>query len=178
MGTMTTRVVSLTAEEVVPGMSVTVDGRAHLVLFLLPRRRGWPLAARVTHEPPCWLCEAPLVWHPGGWTCSCCHDTPSADALAAWAAEHVADGTRAGRARRETARRQRRADRWRAQLGIPAAAMPTDSDFHAAANAGAWRRAELLARIALYDGHRLTAAARDAWRERRDRARLGAARGE
>ena len=54
--------------------------------------------------------------------------------------------------------------------------MPTDQDFHAAANVGNWRRAELVARLALLDGHRLSQDQRAAWRERRDAARRGVAR--
>ena len=173
---MTTRVVAVTAAAV-PGLSVTVDGRAHLVLYLLPRRHG-PQQARVTPEPSCGICEAPLVWRAGGWSCIGCRDTPSTEALAAWAAEHVADGARAGRARREGDRRQRRTARWRAELEIPPGVLPTAADFHAAANAGAWRLAELVARIALEAGHRLSVAQRAAWRERRDAARRGAARRE
>ena len=172
---MTTQVVSVPAAAA-PGQTVTVDGRAHLVLHLLPRLPGRPPTARVTRNPPCWLCEAALVWCPGGWTCCGCHDTPSVDALAAWAAEHIADGSRAGKARRETDRRRRRSDRWRAELGIPPGAQPTDQDFHAAANAGNWRRAELLARLALLDGHHLSYHQRAVWRERRDAARRGVAR--
>ena len=169
---MTTRDVSLAAAAA-PGSTVTVAGRAYLILHLLPQVAGRPLAARVTREPPCRLCQAPLVWRPGGWSCSACRATPSADILAAWAAEHVADGSRAGKARRETERRQRRTDRWRAELGIPPGVLPTDHDFHAAANVGNWQRAELVARIVLQDGHRLSAAERAAWRERRDAARRG-----
>ena len=169
---MTTRVVSVPAA-VAPGQTVTVDGRSYLVLHLLPQVAGRPPAARVTQEPFCRLCEAPLVWRPGGWRCSGCRDTPDAATLAAWAAEHVADGARLGKARREADRRHRRADRWRTEIGFPAGDLPTDQDFHAAANVGAWRRAELLARIALQDGHRLSAAERAAWRERRDAARRG-----
>ena len=66
--------------EAVPGLTVTVDGRAHLVLYLLPRRRG-PQQARVTEEPSCGICEAPLVWRAGGWSCSGCSHTPSSEAL-------------------------------------------------------------------------------------------------
>ena len=55
------------------------------------------------------------------------------------------------------------ADRWRAEL-----------DFHAATNAGDWRRAEQLALVALQDGD-LTEAERYAWRERCDVARRGIA---
>ena len=88
----------------------------------------------MTREPPCRLCQAPLIWTAHGWTCSDCRDSPSAAALAAWAAEHGADGRRAGKARREADRRPRRADRWRSELGIPAGVLPTDADFHAAAN--------------------------------------------
>ena len=174
---MTTRVVSVTAETA-PGQTVTVHGHAYLVLHLLPQVSGRPLTARVTREPPCRLCEASLVWRPGGWACSGCHDSPDAETLAAWAAEHVADGARAGKARREADRRYRRADRWRAEIGFPAGVLPTDQDFHDAAHTGDWRRAELLARIALQDGHRLSDAARAPWRERRDAARRGAARRE
>ena len=147
------------------------------MLYLLPRRRG-TRQARVTHEPSCGICEAPLVWRAGGWSCSGCRDTPSTEALAAWAAEQVADGARSGRTRREGDRRQRRTARWRAELGISPGVLPTAADFHAAANAGAWRRAELVARIALEDGHRLSAVERATWRERRDAARRGAARRE
>ena len=164
--------------EAAPGLTVTVHGHAYLVLHLLPQVSGRPLAARVTRDPPCRLCEAPLIWRPGGWTCSGCHDTLSVAALAAWAAQHVADGSRDGKAHRETDRRRRRSDRWRAELGIPPGALPTDADFHAAANVGNWRRAELVARIALQDGHRLSDAERTAWRERRDAARRGAARSD
>lgn len=64
--------------------------------------------------------------------------------------------------------RRRRAERRRAELGLPPGALPTDSDYHRAAHAGDWKRAELLARIALEDGARLTAVERAAWRERRD----------
>ena len=164
------------AAEAAPGMTVTVNGYAYLVLHLLPQLAGRPPAARVTRDPPCRLCEAPLVWHPGGWACTGCRDTPDVAVLAAWAAEHVADGERAGNARREAERRHRRADRWRAEIGFPAGVLPTDADFHAAANVAAWRRAELVARLALLDGHRLSQDQRAAWRERRDAARRGAAR--
>ena len=174
---MTTRVVSLAAAAA-PGSTVTVAGRAYLILHLLPQVSGRPPAARVTREPPCRLCEASLLWRPGGWTCSACRDTPSTDILAAWAAEHVADGSRAGMARRDAERRFRRTDRWRAELGFPPGVLPSAADFHAAANTGNWQRAELVARIVLQDGHRLTAAERAAWRERRDTARRGAARRE
>ena len=172
---MTTQVVSV-ADEAAPGLTVTVNGFAHLVLHLLPRLPGRPPAARVTRDPPCRLCEAPLVWRPGGWACSGCHDSPDAETLAAWAAEHVADGSRAGKARRDADRRLRRVDRWRAELGLAPGALPTDWDYHSAAQASDWPRALLLARLALHDGARLTAAERAAWRERRDAARRGAAR--
>ena len=72
---MTTRVVSVTAAAA-PGLTVTVDGRAHLVLHLLPRLRGRPQVARVTREPPCRLCQAPLIWTAHGWTCSDCRHVP------------------------------------------------------------------------------------------------------
>ena len=128
----------------------------------------------MTHEPA----ASALLWRRGGWTCSGCRDTPSSEALAAWAAEHVADGARAGRARREGDHRRRRTDRWRAELGFPPGVLPTDADFHAAANVGAWRRAELVARSALEDRSRLSAVERATWRERRDAARRGATRRE
>ena len=54
----------------------------------------------------------------------------------------------------------RRTDRWRAELEFPPGVLPTAADFHAAANVGNWQRAELVARIVLQDGHRLSAAAR------------------
>ena len=140
--------------------------RAHLVLHLLPRLRGRSLAACVTSSPLCRLCEAPLLW---AWWCSSCRDTPTSAELVDWCREHLQDASRAGKARREGRRRD--AERWRAELGIPPGALPTDWDYHAADNAHDWRRAELLARIALQDGDRLTAVERATWRDRRDVAR-------
>ena len=60
---MVTRVVNGPAGAA-PGRTVTVDGRAYLVLHLLPSIEGRALAARVTRDPPCRLCEAPMVWRP------------------------------------------------------------------------------------------------------------------
>ena len=167
---MTTRVVSVPASTAA-GRTVTVDGRAHLVLHLLPRINGRPLAARVTRNPPCRLCEAPLIWAASGWWCSCCRDTPTSEELADWCREHLQDAARTGRARRDAARRKRRAERWRAEVGIPPGALPTDWDYDRAAQARDWMSAELLTRIALEDGDRLTHVERAAWRDRRDAAR-------
>ena len=71
---MVTRVVSVPAGAA-PGRTVTVDGRAYLVLHLLPSIEGRALAARVARDPPCRLCEAPMVWRPGGWCCSVLAET-------------------------------------------------------------------------------------------------------
>ena len=171
-----TRVVSV-PEGAAAGDTVTVDGRAHLVLHLLPRIRGRSLAARVTRNPPCRLCEAALLWASSGWWCSSCRDTPTSAELVEWSREHLQDAKRAGKARREGGRRWQRAERWRAELGIATGALPTDWDYHTAASARDWKRAELVARIALQDGARLTAVERAAWRERRDVARRYAAGG-
>ena len=167
---MTTHVVSV-PDSAAAGRTVTVDGRAHLVLHLLPRIRGRSLAARATRSPPCRLCEAPLIWAAAGWWCSGCRDTPTSEELAAWCREHLQDSARTGRARREVDRRRRRAERWRAELGIPPGALPSDGDFHRATHVGDWKRAEMLARIALEEGGRLTPMERAAWRDRRDLAR-------
>ena len=50
-----------------------------------------------------------------------------------------------------------------------------EQDFHSATHALDWHRAEQLALAALQEGE-LSAAERDAWRERRDAARRGIAR--
>ena len=73
------------------------------------------------------------------------------EALEQWCAEHVRDGGRLGRARREAARRDRRAARWREQEGLPADA-DLDDLFVRASGAGDWDRALRLARIALHEG--------------------------
>ena len=90
-----------------------VDGRPAVVLFILPRLVGRPPAGRVTHAPPCRLCEAPLQWHlpAGRWRCSECADTPSAAHLEEWAREHVRDGSRAGKGRRDRGTRSRQVAR-------------------------------------------------------------------
>ena len=92
---MTTRVVSV-PDGAAFGSTVTVDGRTHLVLHLLPRIRGRPLAACVTSSPPCRLCEAPLIWAVAGWWCSSCRDTPTSEELAAWCREHQQDAAHTG----------------------------------------------------------------------------------
>ena len=93
---MTTRMVPVPRCE--PGDTVMVDGVPALVLFLLPRLAGRPLAARVTHDPPCRLCEAPLRWElpRRTWYCTECSDVPSTETLADWAREERRGrGTRA-----------------------------------------------------------------------------------
>lgn len=169
---MDTTVAVSVPTETRPGASVLVEGRAGLVLHLLPRIEGRPLAARVTFEPPCRLCEAALQWDRAaqGWRCSGCGDAPTTAALAAWAAEHTRDGVRAGTTRRRRENKQRRRERWCRDLGLPADAVPRDADYHEAAQAGTWHRALTLARIAL-ESPGLSPEARAAWRQRRDVAR-------
>ena len=94
---MTTRVLSAPARTR-PGATLLLDDAPHLVLHL----PGRALAARLTADPPCRLCEAPLQWAPPArrWECPECADVPTTEQLADWAREHVRDGVRAGRARR------------------------------------------------------------------------------
>lgn len=131
---MTTRVVPV-SPVAAPGRSVYVEGRPALVLYVLPRVEDRPLTARVTHAPPCRLCEAPLTWDRTGWRCPKCDDTPTAEDLEDWCREHVADGVRAGNARRDRDRRARQVAR-----GAPGAAAVLR---HEAATGGAPSRAYL-----------------------------------
>ena len=139
-----------------PGDTVMVNGRAALTLHLLPRLAGRPPAARVTHDPPCRLCEAALRWELAArrWRCSECADAPAAEVLAAWAREHTADGVRAGRTRRRGVSRQRQIAR-----GAPGAAAVLR---RAAADGGALSRAALLAGVAGAERRALQWALRDA----------------
>ena len=150
---MTTRVVPVPRCD--PGATVTVDGRPALVLFLLPRLPGRPLAARVTHAPPCRLCEAPLRWRLPArrWKCSECGDRPTAEHLADLVREHVADGVRHGRARRERETRARQVAR-----GAPGAAAVL---LRAAADGGAPSRAYLSDRLTGAERRALRWALRD-----------------
>jgi len=150
---MTTRVVPVPRCE--PGDTVMVDGRPHLVLFHLPRLAGRPLAARVTHDPPCRLCEAPLRWElpRRTWCCPDCHDTPTREHLQEWCREHVADGVRAGKARRDRDRRTRQVAR-----GAPGAGAVL---LRAAATGGAPSRAYLADRLAGAERRALRWALRD-----------------
>ena len=118
-----------------------VDDHPFVLLHLLPRLVGQPPAARVTADPSCRLCEAPLRWElpRRRWLCLACGDAPSLDDLAAWCREHVADGVRAGRNRRRSGTRQRQVLR-----GAAGAAAVL---IRAAADGGALSRAALLASV-------------------------------
>ena len=134
---MTTRVLSAPARTR-PGATLLLDDAPHLVLHLLPRLPGRALAARLTADPPCRLCEAPLQWAPPArrWECPECADVPTTEQLADWAREHVRDGVRAGRARRGRGTRNRQVAR-----GAPGAAAVL---LRAAADGGALSRAYLV----------------------------------
>ena len=151
---MTTRVVPVPARTA-PGATVMVDGRPAVVLFILPRLVQRPRAGRVTHEPPCRLCEAPLQWHlpAGRWRCSECADTPSAAHLGEWAREHVRDGSRAGKGHRDRGTRGRQVAR-----GAPSAAAVL---LAAARDGGAPSRAYLADRLTGAERRALRWALRD-----------------
>ena len=102
-----------------PGDTVLVDGRPEVVLRLLPHLRGRPPAARLTADLPCGTCEEPLSYDAlrRQWRCSECRSTYAGEALAELAREHVRDGVRAGKSRRERGTRTRQVAR-----GAPGAA--------------------------------------------------------
>lgn len=61
-----------------------VDGRAAVVVQLLPLEPGRERAARATHDPPCRECERRLQYEEGRhWRCPDCNATYGATALAA-----------------------------------------------------------------------------------------------
>ena len=136
------------------GDTVWVDRRPGLVLHLLPRLAGRPLAARVTCDPPCRLCQAPLRWLRSGWCCSACSDVPDSESLAAWCREHVRDGVRAGSTRRNHPSRARQVAR-----GAPGAAAVL---LRAAEHGGALSRSALLAAVTGPERRALGWALRDA----------------
>ena len=92
-----------------PGDTVMVDGHPMVVLRLLPHLRGRPPAARLTPDLPCGTCEAALRYDAlrRRWCCTECQSGYEGEALADLAREHVRDGVRAGRARRNRASRGR-----------------------------------------------------------------------
>jgi len=122
-----------------------------VVLFILPRLAGRPLSARVTHEPPCRLCEAPLSWDDTGWRCPECADTPTAEDLEDWCREHGRAGVRAGRERSRRARQVAR--------GAPGAAVLL---LRTAAAGGALSRAALIEGVSGAERRALQWALRDA----------------
>ena len=124
-----------------PGDTVMVDGHPMVVLRLLPHLRGRPPAARLTPDLPCGTCEAALRYDAlrRRWCCTECQSGYEGEALADLAREHVRDGVRAGRARRNRASRGRQVVR-----GAPGAAAVL---LRAAAAGGALSRAALLAGV-------------------------------
>ena len=102
-----------------PGDTVMVDGHPMVVVRLLPHLRGRPPAARLTPDLPCGTCEAALRYDAlrRRWCCTECQSGYEGEALADLAREHVRDGVRAGRARRNRVSRGRQVVR-----GAPGAA--------------------------------------------------------
>ena len=176
---MTSRVVSVAdlppAAQAV-GATVRVDGRYFVVLHILPRLPGRRPAVRISGDVPCGTCDAPLRFDRcrGCWRCPKCDTVYDRAALEDLVTEHVEDGVRAGRNRRESARKARRAARWRRECGIAPGAAPSVQQYESAMAAGEHARAELLARIALATPG-LTPGGRAGWHDRRDDARIKAA---
>ena len=77
---MVTRVMRVRARAV--DDTAMVDGRAAVVVHLLPREPERPRAARATHDPPCRECERrPAVRRRARWQCPDCRATYSPTAL-------------------------------------------------------------------------------------------------
>ena len=128
------------------GDTVMVDGRPLAVVRLLPRRRV--RASRTTAAPPCGICERALRWDAvrRGWCCPDCNARYPAEALADLLREHLVDGIRAGKARRNRAARAQQVTR-----GAPGAAAVLLRD---AADGGAPGRHDLFARSGARSGGR------------------------
>ncbi|MCY4482823.1 MAG: hypothetical protein OXC12_08115 [Spirochaetaceae bacterium] len=139
-----------------PGDTVLVDGRPEVVLRLLPHLRGRPPAARLTSDLPCGTCEEPLSYDAlrRQWRCSECRSTYDGEALGELVREHVRDGVRAGKSRRERGTRARQVAR-----GAPGAAAVL---LRAAAAGGAPGRAVLLREVTGPERRALAWALRDA----------------
>ena len=135
---MTTRVVTMNPAPD-PGATLLVDGVPCVVVAKLPKLRGRLPAVRVSPDLPCGVCEAAsLRFDPARrcWCCPSCRTTYGRAALADLTAEHVADGARAGHARRDRQRRTRQVRR-----GAPGAAAVL---LRAAADGGTLSRAALV----------------------------------
>ena len=85
---MVTRVVPVRAHAVV-GDTVMVHGWPAVVVDLLPRERGRPRTARVTHDPPCRACERSLPYEAPRrrWRCPGCNTIYAPASLAAMCRE-------------------------------------------------------------------------------------------
>lgn len=152
---MTTRVVSLTPAPD-PGDTLLIGGRPVVVLHRLPKVSGREPAARVTADLPCGACEAAPLRYDAlrrRWRCPACRQAYDREALADLIREHVADGTRAGRNRREGNRRIRQVAR-----GAPGAGAVL---LAAARDGGAPSRAYLADRLAGAERRALRWALRD-----------------
>ena len=152
---MLTRVVPVPVRAGV-GDTVMVDGRPLAVVHLLPRLPGRGRAARATAAPPCGTCESALRWDAvrRGWCCPDCNARYPAEALADLLREHLVDGIRAGKARRNRGTRAQQVAR-----GAPGAAVVL---LRAAAAGGAPGRRDLFARVDGPERRALRWALRDA----------------
>ena len=137
---MTTRVVSFDRPPD-PGDTLLVDGKPHVVLFRLPKLPGRQPAVRVTPDLPCGACEQPLCYDAPArrWRCSGCRTRYDRTALFDLVTEHLQDGARAGKARREADRHGRQVAR-----GAPGAAAVL---LGAAADGGAAGKYDLIRRV-------------------------------
>ena len=123
-----------------PGATLLRDGRPAIVLHRLQKMAGSP-AVRVTDTLPCGACETTLNYDATRrrWRCPSCRMAYDPGALADLVTEHVADGIRAGKARREKGSRARQIAR-----GAPGASVVL---VRAAADGGALSRAVLLGTV-------------------------------
>ena len=108
------------------------------MLHLLPHLRGRPPAARLTLDLPCGTCEEPFRYDTlrRRWRCFKCQTAYDRMALVDLVREHVRDGVRAGKTRRNRSSRARQVVR-----GAPGAAAVL---LRVAADGGALSRAALL----------------------------------
>ena len=93
-----------------PGDTIHLRDGPAVVVARLPPVPGRPPAFRVTPEPPCGMCEAPMRWDTDAWRCRACGHVATEHAAGATALESLGDQARAGKNRRRAEARMRQVD--------------------------------------------------------------------